>query len=147
MSDKNLNTVQKILSTFQRLDSLNEKQLAAFRATITKATAASKEAGDEQMVTLLEKIEAKLPERKAPPAKKAQTISDLTSEYDGEYQKKSAAQQTAFRALLTRRLNQAEAEGLVDDFNQLLALQARMERESEEIRRKYILGLAAKLIE
>jgi len=148
MSDNNhLVTVQKVLSAFQKMDKLNDRQLAALRANVTKAIAACKEAEDTQMEAVLLKVEAKLPERKAAPAKEAQTVQDIVDEYDNDYQKKTGAQQAAFKAKLTRRLNQTEEEGLTEDFNQLLALQARMERESEEIRRKFIIGLAEKLID
>lgn len=147
MSDNHLVTVQKVLTAVQKMDKLNDRQLAALRANITKAIAACKEAGDKQMEAVLLKVEAKLPERKAAPAKEAQTVEEIVAEYSNDYQKKSGAQQAAFKAKLTRRINQAEEAGLTEDYNQLLALQARMERESEEIRRKFILGLAEKLID
>jgi hypothetical protein len=147
MSDNHLTSVQKVLSAVQKMDKLNDRQLAALRANITKAIAACKEAGDKQMEAVLLKVEAKLPERKAAPAKEAQTVEEIVAEYDSDYQKKTGSQQAAFKAKLTRRVNQAEEAGLTEDYNQLLALQARMERESEEIRRKFILGLAEKLID
>jgi hypothetical protein len=147
MSDNHLTSVQKVLSAVQTMDKLNDRQIAALRANITKAIAACKEAGDKQMEAVLLKVEAKLPERKAAPAKEAQTVEEIVAEYDNDYQKKTGSQQAAFKAKLTRRVNQAEAEKLTEDYNQLLALQARMERESEEIRRKFILGLAEKLID
>lgn len=147
MSDNNhLVTVQKVLASFRKMRTMNDRQIAALRANVTKAIAACEEAKDAKLIEVLRNIEKQLPERKARPANEPQTIDDIVSEYENEYQKKSGGEQAAFKAKLTRRINEAEAAKQTDDFNQLLALQVRMEKDADRIRRDFILASAADLL-
>lgn len=144
MSNNYLQSVESILVRFESLSKLNDKQVAALRANITRTLKEAKAANDAEMVQVLTMIQADLPEPKAKPANEAQTAEDIVSEYGTKYLAMSGGQRAAYKAKVTRRINEAQKEGDQEAFDTLVILQARIERDDKETRRRRILAIAGK---
>jgi hypothetical protein len=144
MSDY-LQSVESILNRFDSLSKMNDKQVTALRANITRTLKSAQEANDVEIIEVLEMVQGSLPEPKAKPAGSEQTTEDVINEYGLKYLAMSGGQRAAYKAKVTKRINEAEREADQETFNALIALQVRIENDDKTARRNRILKLADRL--
>lgn len=144
-----LSNLEKLLSEVSAFDNYNSARQAAFRARVTRYMSIAKETGDTDTLAILEDIQS-LVGKAAKPKAKVMTLDEKADAYKAEvadYASLDNKRRAAFRAKLTRLMNDADEAGrddLINSLNQIYLttetvqrdeIRARIKAEADKLRK------------
>jgi formate dehydrogenase maturation protein FdhE len=133
-------SVQKLLQDLKEFESMDGNRQGAFRARLTRYL---NEVEDEQVRRILEQVRERVGEAEKRASQKL-TAEDLEAEFPS-FTGYDSKRRGAYKAKLTRLLNEARDEGDTQSAERLAALAERIESLEEAEKIANVLDLAAAL--
>lgn len=135
-----MRSVQKLLEDLKKFESMDGNRQGAFRARLTRYL---REVEDEQVRRILEQVRERVGEAEKRASQKL-TAGDLETEFPS-FAGYDSKRRGAYKAKLTRLLNEAKDEGDSQSVERLTALAERIESLEEAEKIEDVLDLAQAL--
>ena len=136
----NLDSVARLFSVAPTFASMKPRQQAAFRATLTRYR---NEVSDPDILAELDSLQELIGESESPARQKV-TVDDVVMEYPA-FAGYSSRQRAAYKAKVTKMLNEATEAGNIAEANQLSEVTKAIAAAELQAQKDEIMRLAGKL--
>ena len=136
-----MESVRKLLEDLKKFDDMDSARQGAFRARVTRYL---NKVEDEQVRKILEAIQERVGSSQPRSAKKL-TADDLVIEFEKSFAGYDSRRRGAFKAKLSRLLNQAADEGDAETVSKLEAIRERIEAAETAGVKEDVLNIADEL--
>jgi len=137
-------SVQRLLEDLKEFDNMDSPRQGAFRARVTRyLNIVEEEGGREDLRRILEAIRKRVGEA-SPKSTKKLTPGDLEEEFS-KYPEYDTKRRGAYKARVTRLLNEAESEGNEEASAKLQSIQAKLVQFEENEQKQQVMKLAEEL--
>ena len=136
----NLDSVARLFSVAPTFASMKPRQQAAFRATLTRYR---NEVSDPDILAELDSLQELIGEGENPARQKV-TVNDVVAEYPA-FTGYSSRQKAAYKAKVTKMLNEATEAGNIAEANQLSEVTKAIAAAELQAQKDEIMRLAGKL--
>ena len=132
----NFSTIENLFDRAERWDKLTPGQQAGLRATLTRQINTVE---DNEIKAALLALQDHIGPAETKQAQKL-TADDLIAKYPKEYRGMSVRQRGAFKAQISRLLNEATESGDDETVNKLAALTEKMEADTKRLQKERIMA-------